>query len=101
MQSASAAADARHLCSVVYRSRAVSALSDFDLYRLVQTAQARNETESITGLMLYDDGRFYQWLEGPVDNVARIMRLIRTDRRHTDIEILSDKPTASRQFGDW
>jgi hypothetical protein len=101
MQSASAAADSRHLCSVVYRSRAVSALSDFDLYRLVQTAQARNETESITGLMLYDDGRFYQWLEGPVDNVARIMRLIRTDRRHTDIEILSDKPTASRQFGDW
>jgi len=101
LQAADMAAETRPLCSVVYRSRAVTALSDFDLYRLVQVAQARNATESITGLMLYDDGRFYQWLEGPVDNVARIMRLIRTDRRHTDIEILSDKPTASRQFGDW
>jgi len=100
-QAANIAAEAGRLCSVVYRSRAVSALSDFDLYRLVQVAQARNATESITGLMLYDDGRFYQWLEGPVESVARIMRLIRSDRRHTDIEILSDKPTAVRQFGDW
>ncbi len=89
------------MCSLVYRSRAVADLSDYDLYELVQTAQSRNTAESITGLMLYDDGRFYQWLEGPVENVGRVMQSIRGDRRHTDIEILSDKPTATRQFGDW
>ncbi len=92
---------AEKLCSVVYRSRAVGALSDYDLYELVQAAQARNAAESITGLMLYDEGRFYQWLEGPVANVGGLMRSIRADRRHTDIEILSDKPCTSRQFGDW
>ncbi|HQT64840.1 MAG: hypothetical protein B7Z75_08210 [Acidocella sp. 20-57-95] len=89
------------LCSVVYRSRAMVNLSDYELYELVQAAQSRNAAESITGLMLYDDGRFYQWLEGPVENVYRLMRSIRTDRRHTDIEILSDKPALQRQFGDW
>ncbi len=89
------------LCSVVYRSRAVTALSDYDLYELVQAAQARNAAEDITGLMLYDDGRFYQWLEGPAANVARLMHSIENDRRHRDIEILSDKPAAARQFGDW
>jgi hypothetical protein len=89
------------MCSLVYRSRAIAELSDYDLYELVQTAQSRNAAESITGLMLYDDGRFYQWLEGPVENVGRVMQSIRGDRRHTDIEILSDKPTATRQFGDW
>jgi methanogenic corrinoid protein MtbC1 len=92
---------AHGLCSVVYRSRAVESLSDYQLYELVQTAQSKNAAESITGLMLYDAGRFYQWLEGPVENIGRLMRLIQTDKRHTDIEILSDKPCATRQFGDW
>jgi hypothetical protein len=86
---------------VVYRSRAVTALSDFELYELIQAAQARNEREQITGLMLYDEGRFYQWLEGPAGNVAGLMSAIAADHRHTDIEILSDKPTDTRQFGDW
>jgi hypothetical protein len=86
---------------MVYRSRSVAPLSDYDLYELVEAAQSRNHAESVTGLMLYDDGRFYQWLEGPPDSVARIMRSIKGDHRHTDIEILSDKPAAARQFGDW
>jgi hypothetical protein len=89
------------LSSVVYRSRAVAPLSDYDLYELVQAAQARNAVESITGLMLYDDGRFYQWLEGPAEKVSGLMRAIARDQRHTEIEILSDKPIAARQFGDW
>jgi hypothetical protein len=89
------------LSSLVYRSRAVTPLSDYDLYELVQAAQAKNSANAITGLMLYDDGKFYQWLEGPSDKVSRLMRAISTDRRHTDIEILSDKTTVSRQFGDW
>jgi hypothetical protein len=86
---------------MVYRSRAVGALSDYELYELVQAAQSRNAAESITGLMLYDDGRFYQWLEGPAASVGRLMRSIKADRRHTDIEILSDKTSTTRQFGDW
>jgi hypothetical protein len=89
------------LCSLVYRSRAVVSLSDYELYELVQAAQTRNAAESITGLMLYDDGRFYQWLEGPVASVDRLMQSIVADRRHTEIEILSDKPSTTRQFGDW
>ncbi len=96
-----AASASASLCSVVYRSRAVMALSDYDLYELVQAAQARNAAEDITGLMLYDDGRFYQWLEGPAANVARLLHSIENDRRHRDIEILSDKPATKRQFGDW
>jgi methanogenic corrinoid protein MtbC1 len=96
-----ARAEPNALSSLVYRSRSVAPLTDYELYELVQAAQSRNEVESITGLMLYDDGRFYQWLEGPAENVARVMRSIAGDKRHTDIEILSDKPAKARQFGDW
>lgn len=89
------------LASLVYRSRAVKALTDYELYELVQAAQRKNAADSITGMLLYDDGRFYQWLEGPPDNIGRLMRAINRDTRHADIEILSDKTTTTRQFGDW
>lgn len=89
------------LASIVYRSRAVKPLTDYDLYELVQAAQRKNSADSITGLMLYDEGQFYQWVEGPAENVMRLMRTIKRDPRHTDIEILSDKTTTERQFGDW
>ncbi|WP_428490512.1 BLUF domain-containing protein [Rhodopila sp.] len=89
------------LSTMVYRSRAVRPLSGLDLYRLTQAAQTRNRAESITGLVLYDDSRFFQWLEGPRDSLARVMRSILNDVRHTDIEILYDQPIADRCFGDW
>jgi methanogenic corrinoid protein MtbC1 len=101
MRRAEQAASAESLCSIVYRSRSVAPLSGYELYELVKSAQSRNFRCAITGLLLYDDGQFYQWLEGPTENVSEVMHLIRTDNRHTDLEILSDRPINKRQFGDW
>lgn len=89
------------LSAVVYRSRAVTPLSGHDLQGLMQAAQARNRREAVTGVMLYDESHFYQWLEGPADGVSRVMHSIRGDPRHTDIEILSHAPASARRFGDW
>jgi hypothetical protein len=87
--------------TVVYRSRAVAPLSAPELLHLTTTAQNRNKREAITGLMLYDDQRFFQWLEGPPDSVERVMGSIRNDRRHTEIEVLNDRTSPGRRFGDW
>jgi len=89
------------LARVVYRSRAVRSVSPPELHELTAFSQARNSRESITGLMLYDDSNFFQWLEGPPQGVDRVMRSIRNDKRHTDIDILSQRSAASRTFGDW
>jgi methanogenic corrinoid protein MtbC1 len=89
------------VATLVYRSQAVTPLSAPDLYRLTMEAQARNRREAITGVMLYDDSRFFQWLEGPVDGVGRVMHSIRNDPRHTNIEVLNDKTSRERAFGDW
>ena len=95
------APSAKGLTSLVYRSIATAALSELELQRLVNAAQARNRAESITGLMIYDEGRIFQWLEGPSEAVARIWKSIRSDPRHTSIEILGEQPTLTRFFGDW
>jgi hypothetical protein len=71
------------------------------LHWLTQVAQARNREEGITGLIVYHEDVFYQWLEGPRDSVARVMESIRHDRRHTDLEILSDQRMSLRAFTGW
>jgi len=89
------------LATLVYRSRCVTPLDDSALHQLVEAALQRNATESVTGLLIYDSGRFLQWLEGPPDSVKRIWESIRSDGRHTDVEILGHMPTTVRCFPDW
>lgn len=88
------------LSTLVYQSRALRPLSELELQRLVHQAQRRNRAESLTGLLIYDEGRFIQWLEGPSDSLRRVWQSIRDDTRHTDIRLLSDTPAPVRVFGD-
>jgi hypothetical protein len=89
------------LATVVYSSRAVTPFSDPELQTLMQTAQARNHQEGVTGVVLYDNNRFFQWLEGPALGVERIMGSIRNDRRHTDLQVITERASDARQFDGW
>lgn len=89
------------LATLVYRSRCVTPLDQAELARLVEGAMQRNRTESVTGLLIYDSGRFLQWLEGPPESVERIWQSIRADGRHTDVQILGHMPSTTRCFPDW
>ncbi|MDM7942035.1 MAG: BLUF domain-containing protein [Hydrogenophaga sp.] len=89
------------LATLVYRSRCVTPLDEAELRQLVESALQRNRVESITGLLIYDGGRFLQWLEGPAEGVDRVWQSIRADRRHTDVEILGHMPSTVRCFPDW
>ena len=94
-------AGAAPLATVVYSSRALTPLSDRDLQELMRTAQARNQQERVTGVVLYDNSRFFQWLEGPTEAVDRIMGSIRKDQRHTDVQVITERRSTSRSFGRW
>jgi hypothetical protein len=89
------------LTSLTYRSRAAAALAPKELHAIERVAQARNRAEGLTGRAIYDDGRFFQWLEGPPDAVSRVWESVRRDRRHTDIEDLRILPTSARVFDGW
>ncbi len=87
------------LSSLVYESQAVIPLSEPDLKLLIDSAEARNRKEGITGLLVYDEGRFLQWLEGPSPALERVWKSISQDRRHTKISILGQSTTPVRFFG--
>jgi hypothetical protein len=89
------------LSTIVYRSHAACDMSPQALRDLTFTSERRNRREAITGLMLYDGGQFFQSLEGPPDSLDRVMRSIRQDTRHRDIEVLNHQRVESRTFGEW
>ncbi len=93
--------NAATLATLTYQSRAVNLLSEAELHSLLQTAQVRNKAANITGLLIYDKGRFFQCLEGPADSLAMVWDAIKRDPRHTDVELLGNSPTSNRFFANW
>jgi methanogenic corrinoid protein MtbC1 len=86
---------------VAYRSRAIKPPSDLELDRLLRSAQERNNALGVTGLLVYDQGFFYQWLEGPRLAIMNLWQSIRTDPRHQDVKILREGMVARRFFKGW
>lgn len=89
------------LSTLTYSSRAVAPMSAVDLDTLAQAARSRNRIEGITGMVIYDEGCFFQWLEGPAEGLARVWQSVSHDARHTDLEVLGNQQTRTRFFGDW
>jgi Sensors of blue-light using FAD len=89
------------LSSLAYRSKARTPQDHSSLSRLVESSQARNKAHDITGQLVYEDQRFFQWLEGPAEEVARLWNSIKQDDRHGDIEVLGNQEIPARFFGDW
>lgn len=86
---------------LTYQSRAVSRPSETDLKQMVARAQQRNRSLGVTGMLLYDDGRFLQTLEGPPEALEVVWASILRDHRHSDIEILTEHMVSSRLFSNW
>jgi methanogenic corrinoid protein MtbC1 len=87
--------------SLTYRSEAAVAPSPPELHSLVAAARSRNQSFGITGMLLYDGGRFLQTLEGPPAAVDRIWSSIQRDPRHGGIEVLSHHMVPARLFSGW
>ena len=86
---------------LTYQSRASTPPTEHELDALVAEARVRNHSVGVTGMLLYEDGRFLQTLEGPPESLAMIWASIRRDERHEEIEVLTEHLVASRLFSDW
>ena len=90
------------LYNVVYCSRAGDGIDDAAVNSIIATARRCNPAQGITGLLVYGSGIFFQWLEGPRDNVTQLMANIKADPRHQDVVSLSTtEEVRERMFPDW
>jgi hypothetical protein len=90
------------LYNLVYCSRATAGVDDAAVLRIIATARRCNPELGVTGMLVFGSGIFFQWLEGPRDNVTALMSRLRADTRHEHIIQLSEvEEVRERLFPDW
>ncbi len=87
--------------AVAYTSTAVAGVGPAELDRLLVDARTNNRMHGVTGVLLHDGRRFFQYFEGPPAGVEHIYARIRGSRLHVALEGLQDGPVERLHFSQW
>ena len=85
---------------LIYASEAVGSTgaSTLSVAQILGVSTTNNRRDNLTSAVMFHDGWCLQGVEGSRQDIDRLMRRVREDRRHQNIRVLSDKPIASRSF---
>lgn len=72
-----------------------------DLREIGQEAMRNNTRDDVTGVLIFDRGRFIQAVEGPAEALLRLRGRIQNDPRCSDLEVLFDQTVRERSMRDW
>lgn len=86
---------------LVYLSEAVGDIGPKEVAKIVEASRRNNARLGVTGLLLYHDGRFFQEIEGDRSAVTQAFERIKSDPRHTGIEVLEFGRAKARAFEGW
>lgn len=86
---------------IAYVSRQTHILTDQDIKLLLEKCRANNENNKITGMLIYFDGTFIQFLEGSDEIIDSLFLKIEKDIRHTEVVLLLEGFSEKREFGQW
>ncbi|MDB6178565.1 BLUF domain-containing protein [Paracoccus sp. Z330] len=93
--------DASDLSFFLYRSSAAPEIGTEDLTQILTAARRRNALVGLTGCLHYEDGLFFQWLEGSDNELRPVVDAIMHDPRHHSILVLEQGALGTRRFRDW
>ncbi|MEO8032776.1 MAG: BLUF domain-containing protein [Gemmatimonadota bacterium] len=89
------------LTHLIYTSAAAPGFEPADLRSILQLARVKNARLSVTGILLYTAGSFFQVLEGAEATLAELFAVIARDPRHRRITKIIQEAVARRTFADW
>lgn len=89
------------LFHLTYRSIAIPEITIEQIGEILKTARNFNSKNDVSGCLVFSKGYFIQLLEGSKDTIKELMDNIDRDKRHTDIDILSEGETEKRIFDTW
>ena len=87
--------------SIAYVSVATTDMTDADIAAILSQSRTNNVAHELTGALLFHAGRFIQILEGPDEEVLARFALISDDPRHRNVQKITEKFIAVRQFPEW
>jgi hypothetical protein len=86
---------------IIYRSIAAPDLDQAALFHLLYHARLANERHGMSGILLRSDRRFLQVLEGPTWKLCAAFAAIRSDVRHSQVEVLDERSIPHATFSRW
>lgn len=89
------------LWAIVYVSKSARPVTADDLRQLLEGARRRNVEEGITGVLLYADGYFMQYLEGAEAALHRVYAVIKAHPLHYGLIDLVRERIEAREFTEW
>ncbi|WP_439135241.1 BLUF domain-containing protein [Pseudomaricurvus sp.] len=89
------------LIHCIYASTAKEKLEKNQIVSILEKARKKNSSINVTGMLLYDDGAFFQILEGKREVVEKLLVEISNDKRHDRIVKIIIEPIEERSFSEW
>ncbi len=86
---------------LIYVSRATENFLIQEIESIERISQINNRHLNVTGILVYGNCRFLQFLEGSETSVEKIFYRISKDSRHHDIDVIRRGIITTRQFEDW
>ncbi|MBT1702909.1 BLUF domain-containing protein [Chryseosolibacter indicus] len=89
------------LSQLVYVSNRNANCTDEEIDKILQSCQRNNANRDITGVLLYSDKHFVQYLEGNYSEIIDLYDRIKTDNRHQKTILITSAPIKERTFPSW
>jgi hypothetical protein len=89
------------LHQIAYVSLSVKPLSSAVLTNILEVSQRNNERDTITGVLMYHDGIFFQVIEGERAVVEHCYARILSDHRHQDLSLILSDTIEDLTFSHW
>ncbi|MCF3485318.1 F420H(2):quinone oxidoreductase [Stenotrophomonas maltophilia] len=89
------------LHAFAYSSRMSAGLSNHALRQIVLQSAAFNRRVDVTGALIVDGQRFFQYIEGPPDGLAAVRRRIQDSRSHAAVAPVLDMAISARAVPYW
>ena len=86
---------------LIYTSRVTNNMDEQGLNDILEQARSFNRRNRITGYLLFNDGVFLQYIEGPQSVIKKLFTSIARDPRHQDVTLLVEGFLDERLFIDW
>jgi hypothetical protein len=89
------------LTQIIYISDPVETMSFLGLMRLLYHSFMNNQADEITGVLIFNDVRFGQVIEGPQDRIEALWTSIQQDSRHKNVQLIGTSVIPERNFSKW
>ena len=89
------------LSSLIYFSERSSTCTEEEIQNILQVSTLNNALFHISGILLYTETHFIQYIEGNYDLLMPLYKKIISDSRHNNVELLDLQLKNERVFPTW